>query len=374
MRPARLGPLLPRPDLDIRPREGAPVSDHTAAIAAHPAMAIVPELWRHPSLDSTAGGIGSASRALPEALPGQTLAGGLPNGGASVLPSRARPGNLRIFLGFSAILHASLALACFAFLPSAVRPLVEQGGAPSAIEVMLVGEVEANASTEGGYPPEVDFTVPEPPPVEAPEFPPARIELPAPAQPDALHLPAELLVPRPDIDLPALAPDLMPPKPPSARSAAPPKVAPAARIKPARPPKKIEASAPRHREAAGRTGAGQAAANSRASARGGSGGTGTLAGTAAMSSYRTRVVAHLTRYKTYPDAAQDRGVTGRNAVTITLDRAGRVSGSGLSSGSGHSLLDAATLAAVRRAQPFPPIPDGGPASFTVTISLRYDLR
>lgn len=93
-----------------------------------------------------------------------------------------------------------------------------------------------------------------------------------------------------------------------------------------------------------------------------------------MSNYRSRVVAHLTRYKTYPEQAQDRGVTGRNTVTITLDRAGRVTGSGLSAGSGHSILDAATLAAVRRAQPFPPIPDGGPTSFTVTISLRYDLR
>ncbi len=365
MRAARLGPLLLRPDVDIRSRAGASISDSSAAIT-HPAMAIVPKLWRHPSLDGVEGGIGAASRALPEALPGQTLAGGLPNGGASVLPRRARPGSLRAGIGFSAFLHASLAFACFAFLPSTIRPLVERGGAPSGIEVMLVGDIEANASTEGGHLTEIDIAPPGLPPVEAPEFPPPQVELPEPALPIAPHLPAELLVPEPDLHLPALATDLMPPKPPPVKRIAGPKVVPVAKTKPTRPPK--------HREAPGRIGEGRSATNSRASARGGSGGAGAQAGTAAMSSYRTRLVAHLTRYKTYPEQAQDRGITGRNAVTITLDRSGRVTRSGLSNGSGHSLLDAATLAAVRRAQPFPPIPDGGPASFTVTISLRYDLR
>lgn len=357
MRPARLGPLLPGPDLDIRPWARAPISDHSAAIA-HPAMAIVPKLWRHPSLDGVAGGIGPASRALPEALPGQSYAGGLPNGGVSVLPRCARPAGLPTGLGLSTFLHVSFALAAFAFMPSAIRPLVERGGTPAAIEVMLVGDVEANASVEGGRLPEINFAVPEVPPVDAPEFVPARIELPEPDPPDTLRMPAELLMPKPS---------------PLKRAAAP-KVVPTAKVKPVQPPGKTEARPSKLREAPGRQGDGRSAADSRASARGGSGGAGAQAGTAAMSSYRTRVVAHLTRYKTYPEQAQDRGVTGRNAVTITLDRAGRITGSGLANGSGHSILDAATLAAVRRAQPFPPIPDGGPASFTVTISLRYDLR
>ncbi|HRE21725.1 MAG TPA: energy transducer TonB [Rhabdaerophilum sp.] len=372
MRPARLGPLSPLPDLDIRRQAGASVADLSTTLS-HPAMAIVPKLWRHASLESTAGGIGPASRALPEALPGQSIAGGLPNGGVSVLPRRARPSRHRVGFGLSATLHAGFALAAFMLIPSAIRPLTERGGAPSATEVMLVGEVEANATLQGGRLSELDFAVAEVPQVETPVFPPASVELPEPSPPDVPHMPAELLVPRLDLPTPALAPDLLPPKPIANRMAVQ-KAGPVAKARPSRPPGKLEPRIPKLREAQGRQGEGQSSVSSRASARGGSGGAGAQAGTAAMSSYRTRLVAHLTRYKTYPEQAQDRGVTGRNAVTITLDRAGRVTGSGLSNGSGHSILDAATLAAVRRAQPFPPIPDGGPTSFTVTISLRYDLR
>jgi protein TonB len=93
-----------------------------------------------------------------------------------------------------------------------------------------------------------------------------------------------------------------------------------------------------------------------------------------MTSYRSRLVAHLTRHKSYPEQAQERGIAGRNAVTLTLSREGRVLSAALSSASGHSLLDSATLAAVRRAQPFPGIPEGGPATITVTIGVNYDLR
>jgi periplasmic protein TonB len=93
-----------------------------------------------------------------------------------------------------------------------------------------------------------------------------------------------------------------------------------------------------------------------------------------MTTYRSQIVAHLTRHKNYPEQAQDRGLTGRNAITLTLSRDGRVVSSGLAKASGQSLLDSATLAAVRRAQPFPAIPQGGPATFTVTIAMNYDLR
>ena len=93
-----------------------------------------------------------------------------------------------------------------------------------------------------------------------------------------------------------------------------------------------------------------------------------------MTGYRSQLVAHLTRHKNYPEQARDRGITGRNVLTLTLSRDGRVVSSGLANVSGQALLDSASLAALRRAQPFPAIPAGGPATFTLTIAVNYDLR
>jgi protein TonB len=126
-------------------------------------------------------------------------------------------------------------------------------------------------------------------------------------------------------------------------------------------------------EPRGTQGAGRARQSRQASTRGGTGAQATSAGTGDISSYRARVVAHLTRYKNYPEQAQDRGITGANKVTITLLPDGRVASSALS-GSGHSLLDSATQAALRRAQPFPPMPAGGPGTLTLTIVLNYRLQ
>jgi protein TonB len=46
----------------------------------------------------------------------------------------------------------------------------------------------------------------------------------------------------------------------------------------------------------------------------------------------------------------------------------------LAGSSGSRLLDQATLAMVRRAAPYPAMPEGGPASMNFTAAIRYDLR
>lgn len=99
-----------------------------------------------------------------------------------------------------------------------------------------------------------------------------------------------------------------------------------------------------------------------------------MAGVAEVASWRARVLAHLARHKTYPDWARDQGVEGRASVAFTLDRSGQVTFVSLASSSGSTILDQATLAMVRRATPFPPMPDGGPASMSFTAAIRYDLR
>jgi protein TonB len=194
--------------------------------------------------------------------------------------------------------------------------------------------------------------------------------------------PVEAFIPAPDGEIPPLPNELTPsprpvetvppPQPTETRKAErrridPPKVA---KRKPV--PRKAEPDA--QPKARGETGNGEAAANRAASARGGTQGASATAGTASITSYRARIVAHLSRFKTYPEQARDRGIQGRNSVTLTIGRDGRVISAALAGASGHSMLDAATLAAVRRATPFPAMPDGSPPTLTVTIGLNYDLR
>lgn len=80
------------------------------------------------------------------------------------------------------------------------------------------------------------------------------------------------------------------------------------------------------------------------------------ASAAAMTSYRQMVAAHLQRFKQYPPAAKAAGQQGTSRVSFTLSRNGGVVSVSLGGSSGHSQLDAETLAMVRRAQPFPAFP------------------
>lgn len=80
------------------------------------------------------------------------------------------------------------------------------------------------------------------------------------------------------------------------------------------------------------------------------------ASAAALASYRQMVAAHLQRFKQYPPAAKAAGQQGTSRVSFTLSRSGGVLSVSLGGSSGHSQLDAETLAMVRRAQPFPAFP------------------
>jgi protein TonB len=111
-----------------------------------------------------------------------------------------------------------------------------------------------------------------------------------------------------------------------------------------------------------------------ASERGGTSGSAATAGAGEVASWRARVLAHLARFKTYPEWARDQGVEGRALVAFTITRSGQVTAVSLAGSSGASILDQATLAMVRRAAPFPAMPAGGPASMSFTAAIRYDLR
>jgi protein TonB len=96
---------------------------------------------------------------------------------------------------------------------------------------------------------------------------------------------------------------------------------------------------------------------------------------AALASYNQMVAAHLQRFKQYPSGAKAAGEQGTSRLSFTLGRSGQVLGSRLAGSSGHPSLDGETLAMVRRAQPFPPMPpELQQASMSFSIPVQFSIR
>ena len=91
--------------------------------------------------------------------------------------------------------------------------------------------------------------------------------------------------------------------------------------------------------------------------------------------YIRQVAAFLNRVKTYPEKARAAGQQGVVVVRFTISRAGQVGSINVLRSSGSEALDEAGLALVRRAAPFPPLPDdfSGPI-LTLTLPLSFGLR
>lgn len=91
--------------------------------------------------------------------------------------------------------------------------------------------------------------------------------------------------------------------------------------------------------------------------------------------YIRQVAAFLNRVKTYPEKARAAGQQGIVVVRFTISRAGQVGSINVLRSSGSEALDDAGLALVRRAAPFPPLPDdfNGPL-LTLTLPLSFGLR
>jgi periplasmic protein TonB len=96
---------------------------------------------------------------------------------------------------------------------------------------------------------------------------------------------------------------------------------------------------------------------------------------AALASYNQLVAAHLQRFKQYPSGARAAGEQGTSRLSFTLSGSGQVLGSRLAGSSGHPSLDGETLAMVRRAQPFPPMPpELKQASMSFSIPVQFSIR
>ena len=180
---------------------------------------------------------------------------------------------------------------------------------------------------------------PEAPAESAPTPPPLAVEIPAPESAVPPPDPLKLVEPKPE------------PQPNEVRRTETRLAAPSAAAAPAR------------------------SAASATPGRAGNRGNIETGGAALVSSYQAQVQAHLQRFRTYPEAARSRGITGVATVRFALGRDGQVLSASLVRGSGASVLDEAALAVVRRASPFPPFPVGlGRARMDFAAPMRFDLR
>lgn len=94
-------------------------------------------------------------------------------------------------------------------------------------------------------------------------------------------------------------------------------------------------------------------------------------GNAAVSNYPGKVVRKLRRAIRYPAEARRKRLRGEALVTFVVSRNGSARSIRVVRSSGSAILDKAALATVRRAAPFPPIPDNRSRwKFTVPIAFN----
>jgi protein TonB len=102
---------------------------------------------------------------------------------------------------------------------------------------------------------------------------------------------------------------------------------------------------------------------------------GSTEASAALASWRDRLVARLQRAKRYPASAEARNVQGIATLSFTVDRNGRVLSQAIVKSSGHSDLDQEVLTLLQRAQPLPPFPLSMPQSVVhLSVPIRFSVR
>ena len=163
---------------------------------------------------------------------------------------------------------------------------------------------------------------------------------------------------------PKTEPPTAPKEPPPAPKAAPrPQPKPQPKPAPARPAATEPAAAPKPaapKPAAPKPAAPKTAAPSPAGSKADDG------------AYRASLYARIYGAVRYPESARERGAAGVAVVSFSFDATGQVTSAVLAQSSGDAALDADAVAAVRRASPLPPPPEGAARAYTVPI--RYRLR
>lgn len=100
-------------------------------------------------------------------------------------------------------------------------------------------------------------------------------------------------------------------------------------------------------------------------------GVGIVVFASAMASYNGRVFAHFTRHQQFPDAAREKLITGKGAVTFEIDASGRVISASIAVSTGSPVLDREMTAMALRASPFPAPPDGHSKKYTAPVTFEF---
>ena len=111
----------------------------------------------------------------------------------------------------------------------------------------------------------------------------------------------------------------------------------------------------------------EAGAASPAAARSGPGGL-------APPMFQAALLAHIERFRRYPDEARRDQRQGVVVVGFAMDRQGDLIDLWVDRSSGTTSLDEEALATVRRAQPLPPVPSDLPSPLEVAMPVAFALR
>ena len=239
-------------------------------------------------------------------------------------------------------LHLAILAAYLVFRPEgdqAQAPLIAIEVAPAPVEPPAAAAVA----------PEM---VPSPP--EEQELPPPQPQSPPDTQ--------AMVTPSPESEQPTV--ELPPPPKPA----------------PMKPPKERRAHAPEQRhikaehEPRQKSSTASRTQPSRAASAPTSGAA-SLGSKEAEASWRSRLAAHIARYKRYPPAAEAHHDTGTVRLSFTMDRNGRVLSRHIAGSSGSATLDQEVLSMIERAQPLPAFPPSMPQTrMTLAIPIHFSMR
>lgn len=282
------------------------------------------------------------------------------------------------------------------FEPTEKPPEQAMTAGSEAMEVAVLGNafeetILAGNPDEAIEPEEVEPEEVEPQPVEVAEVSPLQAEITAETPTDIVPTEADVILPAEEIspvvaDQPEITATVAPvetvvpeekPEPEEVVKREPEK-----RPEPKKKPEKEKPQKKPVRKKAGDAGKqaesvtkGQADGVENAVTSANSGKKGKVAqafGDAAESNYKGKVRLKVQRHFRYPKSANRAGVTGIVTVSFTISAGGSVSGVRIVKGSGSPVLDGAALDAVRKAEPFPKIPEGSNrSSWLFTLPLQF---
>lgn len=265
-----------------------------------------------------------------------------------------------------------------------------------AVEVAVLGNafeetVLSGDPTEAIEPDEAEPEEIVPEPVEVAEVPPVQSEVTAETPSDIVPTEADVILPAEEIVEAATAqPEItatvapaetvIPEEKPEIKPE--PEKKPEAKPEPKKEPEKEKPKKKVVRKKAGDAGKqvetavkGQADGVEGAAATASTGKKGKVAqafGNAAESNYKGKVRSRVQRYFRFPRSADRAGLGGTVTVSFTVSASGGVSGIRIVKGSGSPVLDEAAINAVRKAEPFPRIPEAANrSSWLFTLPLQF---